>query len=57
MYKKNTHLEKSKHKTHWLKRKIFIIITAFMLGFSNAINEEDSSLFENKYSIEQRDKK
>jgi len=55
--KKNTHLEKYSRPIYWLKRKILIIITAFMLGISNSINEEDKSIFGNDIKIEQQDKK
>lgn len=56
MYKKNNYLAKTKLLILWLKRKTILIITAFMLGFSNSINEEDKSIFYNKHQIEQRDK-
>lgn len=57
MYKKNkTHLEKSKHPIYWLKRKSLLIITALMLGMSNSINEEEKTLFNSQYRIEQQDK-
>jgi hypothetical protein len=55
--KKNTRLEKSRRPIYWLKRKILLIITAFMLGISNSIDEENTSLFGNQHSIEQQDKK
>lgn len=55
--KKNTRLEKSSRPIYWLKRKILLIITAFMLGISNSINEEDRSIFGNDVKIEQQDKK
>lgn len=59
MYKKKTktRLEKSKRPLYWLKKKILLIITAFMLGMSNSINEEDKSVFGKQYTIEQQDKK
>lgn len=57
MYKIKKDLEKSKPLLYWLKRKTLIIITAFMLGISNSINEDDKSLFGKKHTIEQRDKK
>jgi hypothetical protein len=55
--KKNTCLEKSRRPIYWLKRKILLIITAFMLGMSNSINEKDNSPFGNQYRVEQQDKK
>jgi|TARA_B110000238_G_C16006556_1_gene386929 hypothetical protein len=59
MYKQKnkTNLEKSNHIGHWIKRKFILIITAFMIGMSNAIYEEDKSANENQYRIEQIDKK
>lgn len=59
MYKQKnkTDLRKSKHLLYWLKRKLLLIITAFMLGMSNSINEENKSVFGDKYKIEQQDKK
>ena len=55
--KSNSRLEKSKRPLYWLKTKILLIITAFMLGFSNSINEEEKSIFDNQYRIEQKQKK
>ena len=59
MYKQKnkTHLEKSKRPIYWLKRKALLIITAFMLGMSNSINEEEKSIFGSQYQIEQQDKR
>jgi hypothetical protein len=57
MYKIKRGLEKSKLILYWLKRKILIIITAFMLGISNSINEDDKSLFGKQHTTEQRDNK
>ena len=57
MYKNKKSLVKPKQLFYWLKRKILIIVTAFMLGISNSINEEDNSLFGKQHTIEQRDKK
>jgi hypothetical protein len=59
MYKQKNKpdLRKSKHLIYWLKRKLLLIITAFMLGMSNSINEENKSVFGDKYKIEQQDKK
>ena len=57
MYKNKKSLEKSKQLFNWVKRKLLIIVTAFMLGFSNSINEEDKSVFNSHYKIEQQDKR
>nr|WP_091897390.1 hypothetical protein [Polaribacter sp. KT25b] len=54
--KKNTRLEKTRRPIYWLKRKLLLIITAFMLGISNSINDEDTSIFGNQHNIEQQDK-
>ncbi len=59
MYKKknNSRLEKSKRPLYWVKTKFLVIITAFMLGVSNSILEEDKSVFGNQHTVEQKDKK
>lgn len=58
MYKNNnkTHLEKSKQPTPWLKRKIMLIITAFMIGMSNGMNTGDSMILKNQNHTEQHKK-
>lgn len=53
--KKNKGLEKSIRPIYWLKKRILLIITAFMIGISNSINEEDISVFGNQHQIEQKD--
>ncbi len=59
MYKQQNKkpLEKSKQILNWIKRKIILIITTVMLGMSNAIYDEDKTMNENQYRIEQKDKK
>ena len=58
MYKQNkTRLEQSKPIVHWIKRKIMIIITAFMLGMSNGMDAEDRTVSGNYIQTEQQDKK
>lgn len=59
MYKQNkrTHLENSKHFVHWIKRKLILIITAFMIGMSNALYDEDKMINGNQNHTEQKDKK
>jgi len=59
MYKQKnkTNLEKSKQIGHWIKRKLILIITAFMIGMSNAMYDEDKMTNENQYRIEQKDRK
>jgi hypothetical protein len=53
MYKKknNTRLRNSKRLIYWFKKKALTIITAFMLGISNAINDDDKSNFDNQHKI------
>ena len=59
MYKQNntTNLDTSKRILHWIKRKILLILAAFMIGISNAMYEEDTMLFGNQHQTEQQDKK
>jgi len=58
MYKHNnkTRLEKSKQSTHWLKRKMMLIITAFMIGMSNGMNTGDNQILKNQNQTEQQKK-
>ncbi len=58
MYKHNnkTRLENSKQPTHWLKRKIMLIITAFMIGMSNGMNKGDNIILKNQNHTEQHKK-
>jgi hypothetical protein len=58
MYKhdKKTRLEKSKQPTHWLKRKIMLIITAFMIGMSNGMKTEDNLILKKQNHTEQHKK-
>jgi hypothetical protein len=58
MYKhdKKTRLEKSKQPTHWLKRKIMLIITAFMIGMSNGMNTGDNLILKKQNHTEQHKK-
>lgn len=59
MYKQNkqTSLEQSKQPLHWIKRKIILLITAFMLGMANGMNAEDRSINGSFVQTEQQDKK
>ena len=59
MYKQNnkTPLEKFKHFVHWIKRKIILIFTAFMIGMSNAMYDEDKMINGNEIYTEQEHKK
>ncbi len=40
----------------WLKRKIILILVAFMVGLSNGMYEEDIMIFDNQNKIEQEQK-
>ncbi len=55
MYQKKNNMRLYKRLINWLKRKILIIITAFMLGISNSMEDEDKSVFGNQHNIEQQD--
>ena len=58
MYKKDkSPLEKSRGIIHWIKRKLLLIITAFMIGISNSINDEEDSINGNYVKMEQEDKR
>ncbi|WP_091083424.1 hypothetical protein [Flavobacterium gillisiae] len=59
MYKHNnkTRLESSKRPTLWIKRKLMLFITAFMIGMSNGMNIEDESALRKQHHTEQQDKK
>ena len=41
---------------NWLRRKLFLIIAAFMLGMSNVILEEDRTLNDTQPNTEQEQK-
>jgi hypothetical protein len=58
MYKHNnkTRLEQSKHPILWAKRKIMLIITAFMIGMSNGMNVGDHTINGNQNNTEQQKK-
>ncbi|PWB21630.1 hypothetical protein [Flavobacterium sp. HTF] len=59
MYKQNkqTRLEQSKRPLlHWVKRKIVIVITAFMLGMANGMHTEDTRIKGNQNYTEQHKK-
>lgn len=43
-HKNKARLEQSKRPLHWLKRKMLVIITAFMLGMANGMNLEDQTI-------------
>ena len=58
MYKHNnkTRLEQSKRPILSAKRKIMLIITAFMIGMSNGMNVGDHTITGNQNHTEQQKK-
>jgi hypothetical protein len=58
MYKHNNkaRLEQSNRPILWAKRKIMLIITAFMIGMSNGMNVGDSTIHGNQNHTEQHKK-
>lgn len=59
MYKRKnkTWLEKSKCIIQWIRRKILLIVTAFMIGMSNAMYDENKTINGNQHHTEQEDKR
>ncbi|WP_452228175.1 MULTISPECIES: hypothetical protein [unclassified Lacinutrix] len=59
MYKQKnkTVLEKFKHIAYWIKRKLFLILAALMIGMSNGIYNEEKNVKNNQIQTEQQDKK
>jgi hypothetical protein len=55
-HKKQKRLELSKRPLHWIKGKLIVIITAFMLGMSNGMNVHDEALKGNQNYTEQHKK-
>jgi len=60
MYKLNskTHsiLKFVKSTIHWIKKKIILILVAFMIGLSNGMYEEDQMINNNQPKTEQEQK-
>jgi hypothetical protein len=56
-HKNKIRLEKSGRPLLWIKRKLILIMTAFMLGMSNGMDMEDRTIKGNHYQTEQQDKK
>lgn len=59
MYKQKNKsvLEKSKYFAYWIKRKLFLILAALIIGMSNGIYNEDKNTSNNQVHTEQQDKK
>lgn len=58
MYKQNHKkgLGQSKQPLYWFKRKIIVILTAFMLGMANGMHTEDTRIKDNQNYAEQHKK-
>ena len=55
-HKNKTRLEQPKRPILWAKRKIMLIITAFMIGMSNGMNVGDHTINGNQNHTEQHKK-
>lgn len=55
-HKNKKRLEQSKRPLHWIKRKLLLIITAFMLGMANGMHTQDEALKGNQNYTEQHKK-
>lgn len=55
-HKNKTRLEQFKRPIHWVKRKLLLIITAFMLGMSNGMHVHDEAIKGNQNYTEQHKK-
>ncbi|WP_442267423.1 hypothetical protein ACSIGC_07040 [Tenacibaculum sp. ZS6-P6] len=54
--KNKKNVRKNNSLIHRIKRRIALIITAFMLGMANAMHDEDKMIYGNKHRIEQKKK-
>ncbi len=52
-HKNKTRLEQSKRPVLWFKRKLILVLTAFMLGMANGMNAEGQTIKGNQNNIEQ----
>ncbi|MBE0392958.1 hypothetical protein HNQ02_000241 [Flavobacterium sp. 7E] len=59
MYKQKnkSRLEQSTHPILWVKRKIMVVLTAFMIGMASGMNVGDSLPHQKQHQTEQQDKK
>jgi hypothetical protein len=55
-HKYKTRLERSRRPVLWIKRKLILILTAFMLGMANGMNVEDQTVKGNQNYTEQHKK-
>jgi hypothetical protein len=56
-HKNQSRLDQSKRPILWAKRKIMLLLTAFMIGMSNGMNISDTMIHNNQNQTEQQDKK
>ena len=60
MYKLNSRIYSTlrfiKSITHWIKKKIILILVAFMIGLSNGMYEENQMTNDNQSKTEQEQK-
>ena len=56
-HKNKTRLEQSKRPTLWIKRKLMLFITAFMIGMANGMSVGDETSLRKQHHTEQQDKK
>lgn len=58
MYKNNKpRLENAERTTLWIKRKIMLCISAFIIGMSNGMNIGDETALRKQHHTEQQNKK
>ena len=55
--KKKSRLEQSTHPILWVKRKIMVVLTAFMIGMASGMSVGDSLPHQKQHQTEQQDKK
>lgn len=55
-HKNKIHLKQSKQPLIWLKRKLLLILTAFMLGMANGMHAQDEAMKGNNHYTEQHKK-
>lgn len=49
--------ERSRSPFYWIKRKLILVISAFMIGMGSVISEKDTTAMWDHYKMEQEDKK
>jgi hypothetical protein len=56
-HKNQSRLDQSKRPILWAKRKIMLLLTAFMIGMSNGMHVGDTMIHNYQNQTEQQDKK